>query len=247
MAQKNSPTATKIEPDLNERAQDNVGHDGEQLELPDIPKPAFCPSWPGHATMCGLTLDLMLTGARINMFDMPDEYRRISAYIQDLENKFGWPVKAAPLKHPRKTHEIAQYWLDQEIILQARTIRPDGLMVTQSEHVADVRNRATIRGSETNATGKSVSNSVKANVTNLKATGALNSAIEFVKRVLTGKGHVPTKEVESLAAEAGVAPKTLERAGKAVKVQKVKVGTRWFWTLPASRTASDDNLDEVPA
>lgn len=70
-----------------------------------------------------------------------------------------------------------------------------------------------------------------------RASPLIQAAVEFLRDVL-GHGAQSTIDVERLAAEAGIATRTLERARSTLGVVPSRVGPRWVLSLPdAAKTA----------
>ncbi|MFL9996121.1 hypothetical protein PQR34_29990 [Paraburkholderia sediminicola] len=202
----------------------------EQLELPEIPVPPFRPQWPTHGTLVAQTLDLLLTGERLDQIKFGPINWRLGAYIKKLDY-LGWPVKSAPIAHPAKPKAIiAHYWLDTEIILQAKAMRPEGLPVSPRKLATD-DSKPTKRAK---AAGE---------------TSAVDDAVAFLKRVLDGV-ELLSNAVDAQAAAAGISKRTLERASALLGVKRTRgEDGRWRWRLIPGNFANDclANMSGSPA
>lgn len=242
MTHKKSQGTPKSAPDLNDSPNSNARRNGEQMELPGVDKAAFCPSWPAHGTLVAQALDLMLAGHHIDQIRFNRSNWRLSGYMWTLKHKLGWPVKSGDIPHPEIPGTlIAEYWIENDDIMQAKAIRPEGLAVSRRKLVSGTA--SSVDQADQNPTKEADSNST-INLTMADDDSKLGAAIEFVRDLLIRNYRtLPTGQIEEMAKGAGVTPKTLLRAGKALAVKKVKNGARWFWTLPDG----GDDGEEVPA
>lgn len=93
----------------------------EQFSL--LPPPEFNPTWPERGTKPYAALQSLLNGERINQitFGLIRGWR-LSGYIKELEY-LGWQVKREWTKVPEYPREIKSYWLSNDAIAAARSMR----------------------------------------------------------------------------------------------------------------------------
>ncbi|BEH48148.1 hypothetical protein [Burkholderia pseudomallei] len=111
---KSQSSANKHRDDSKKRRQPG------QFEL--LPPPAFAPVWPASNTLPAEALSRLLTGERLTQPAFGTSRWRLAAYVMELKY-LGWPVKSAPVHYPGRARPIAQYWLDTQTILAARSLR----------------------------------------------------------------------------------------------------------------------------
>jgi hypothetical protein len=93
-----------------------------------LPEPDYNPIWPMKGTYLDIALSLMLRGKEITSIDFEDvtESQRLSAYIEKLYNKYGWPVLREDVivrfeKKPKK-RSVRKYYLDKAFISTIKKI-----------------------------------------------------------------------------------------------------------------------------
>jgi hypothetical protein len=102
-----------------------AGDAGGQLAL--LPEPPFSPIWPQSSTLAARLLDILLSGRTQThpQFEALTFSWRLSAVVFELR-ELGWPVLAVDISAPTQAcpdRIIAKYWLDPNIIAQARLLR----------------------------------------------------------------------------------------------------------------------------
>lgn len=82
-------------------------------------EPQGVPSLPSPGTLQSAVLRRLLTGERLTQVTFRDGWR-LAAYVLELR-RLGWPVRVALMKSPMRKKPIAEYWLDPDAIVAART------------------------------------------------------------------------------------------------------------------------------
>ena len=102
-----------------DRRQAESGFVGEQLYL--IDPPPFSPGFPTQSSLTGTALKMLLQGRAITTLDFQKTTHswRLAAYIEQLINKYGWPILTEEIRFstdPRRV--IASYSMPQWVILE---------------------------------------------------------------------------------------------------------------------------------
>jgi len=97
-----------------------AGAGGKQLSL--LPEQPFSPQWPRRSTLPCETLERMLAGEKLTQPSFGLTRWRLSAYIKALEY-LGWEIHRADVPNPHGKYPIREYWLDDETIRAASSLR----------------------------------------------------------------------------------------------------------------------------